>query len=161
VKTGHGRREPRQSRAEKAAHIRSVIRVYWRTHSERQMAEMAGCTHQTIRNHRQKMEDSGDIVPRIDESSHSIQARFHEVATCAIEPASENDTLYDPVREDDPAFLALVEDIRQNGIINPIGVSADGYIYDGHAAGEDGGGSDPRKPRDHETRVVAAGVRLP
>ena len=33
-------REQRQSRAEKAARIRSVIRIYWRTHSDRQMAEL-------------------------------------------------------------------------------------------------------------------------
>ena len=52
--------------------------------------------------------------------------------TFAIKPAPENDKLYDPVREDDPEFLGFVEDIRANGIINPIGVSVDGYIFDGH-----------------------------
>jgi len=36
------------------------------------------------------------------------------------------------VREDDPDFLGLVQDIRENGIINAIGVSVDGYIFDGH-----------------------------
>ncbi|MCX7424651.1 MAG: ParB N-terminal domain-containing protein [Planctomycetia bacterium] len=54
------------------------------------------------------------------------------MCTFAIEPAPENDTLYDPIREDDPAFLAFAEDIQKNRIINPLGVSVDGYIYDGH-----------------------------
>jgi len=96
------------------------------------MAERAGCTHRTIASHRQKMEESGEILPRIDESTHSIQPCLREVDTLAIEPAPENDKLYDPVREDDPDFRSFVEDIRQNGIINNIGVSADGYIFDGH-----------------------------
>ncbi|QDU41718.1 hypothetical protein Mal52_01710 [Symmachiella dynata] len=119
-------------RADKAARIQSVIRVYWRTHSDRQMAEKAGCTHRTIASHRQKMEEAGEILPRIEESTQFIQPCLREVDTFAIEPAPENDKLYDPIREDDPAFLSLVEDIRVNGIINSIGVSADGYIFDGH-----------------------------
>ena len=119
-------------RADKEARIRTVIRAHWRTHSDRQMAEMADCTHRTIASHRQKMEEAGEILPRIDESIHSIQSCLHEVDTFAIEPAPENDKIYDPVREDDPSFSAFVEDIRENGIINSIGVSADGYIFDGH-----------------------------
>ena len=119
----------RQSRADK---IRTIIEIYWRTHTDREMAEMAGCTHRTIANHRRKMEEAGKILPRFDKSSHSMEPRLHEVDTSAIEPAPENDKLYDPVREDDPDFLNFVEDIRENGIINDIGVSVDGYIYDGH-----------------------------
>ena len=123
---------PKPLRAEKAARIQSVIRLYWRTHSDRQMAELADCTHRTIKSHRQKMEESGEILPRIDESTHSIQSCLREVDIFAIEPAPENDALYDPIREDDPAFLGLVENIRENGIINNIGVSADGFVFDGH-----------------------------
>jgi ParB/Sulfiredoxin domain len=130
--TKRTQRHAKQSRAERAKEIRAVIRVYWRTHSDRQMAEMAGCSNRTISNHRQKMEEAGEILPRFDESTHPIQSCLKEVCTFAIEPAPENDKLYDPVREDDPAFLALVKDIRENGIINPIGVSADGFIFDGH-----------------------------
>lgn len=119
-------------RADKAARIRAVIRVYWQTHSDRQMAEMAGCSNRTIGNYRQKMEEADEILPRLDESTHRTEPCLREVCTFAIEPAPENDKLYDPVREDDPAFRSLVEDIRQNSIINPIGVSADGFIFDGH-----------------------------
>src|SRR5262245_59314747 len=123
---------PRAERAERAARIRSVIRVYWRTHSDRQMAEMADCTHRTIAIHRQKMEEAGEILPRIDESIHSMQSSLREVDTFAIEPAPENDKLYDPVRDDDPDFLSFVELVRQNGITDPIGVSVDGWIFSGH-----------------------------
>ena len=132
VTTKKPTRRSKQSRAEKTARIRSVIRVYWRTHSDRQMAEKAKCTHRTIASHRQKMEDAGEILPRVDESIHPMQSCLCEVDTFAIEPAPENDGIYDPVREDDPAFQSFAEDIRQNGIINPIGVSVDGYIFDGH-----------------------------
>jgi hypothetical protein len=122
----------RDGRADKAARIRSVVRACWRTHSDRQMAEAAGCSHRTIASHRQKMEDAGEILPRIDENAHPLQPRLQEVGIFAVEPAPENDKLYDPIREDDPAFLRFVEDIREYGIINSIGVSADGYIFDGH-----------------------------
>jgi hypothetical protein len=100
--------------------------------SDREMAEIAECSNRTIGSYRRKMELAGEILPRIDESTHSFQSCLYDVCTSAIEPAPENDKLYDPIREDDPAFLALAADIRLNGIINPIGVSADGYIFDGH-----------------------------
>ncbi len=130
---GHGRFQIGGTpQAHKTARIQSVIRLYWRTESNRHMAERADCTHRTIAKHRQKMEDVGEILPQIDTSTHSLQSWLKAVGTCAIEPAPENDKLYDPVRENDPAFMALVENIRENGILNPIGVSADGYIFDGH-----------------------------
>ena len=126
------RRRQSQSRSERAAEIQAAILLYWRTHSDRQIAEMVGCSNRTVGNHRQKMEEAGKILPRFDESTHSMGPCLHEVCTSAIEPAPENDKLYDPIREDDPAFLALVEDIQENGIINPPGVSVDGHIYDGN-----------------------------
>ncbi len=132
VKRPRRAKKQAKTRAENAEQIQSVIRVYWRTLSDRQMAEMAVCTHRTIASHRQKMEEAGEILPRFDESIHSIQSCLREVDTFAIEPAPENDKLYDPIREDDPAFLSLVANIREDGIINNIGVSADGYIFDGH-----------------------------
>ena len=96
------------------------------------MAEEADCSNRTIGYHRKKLEESGEILPRFDKSTHSMESSLHEVCTFAIEPAPENDKLYDPIRKDDPAFLALVDDIRENGILTPPGVSADGYLYDGH-----------------------------
>ena len=50
----------------------------------------------------------------------------------AIEPAWLNDQLYDPVDESEPSFLALKESISEQGILEPIVVSADGYILSGH-----------------------------
>ncbi len=47
-------------------------------------------THRTIASHRQKMEESGEIPPRIDESTYAIQPSLHEVDTYAISPAPEN-----------------------------------------------------------------------
>jgi len=130
------RRQPGQSRAAKADEIRIAIRKHWRTESDREIAKRVGCSNRTIGQHRKAMEEAGEILPRF-QSTHFLQPRLQEVCTFAIDPAPENDKLYDPVREDDPEFLGLVADIRQNGIINPIGVSVDGYIYDGnrrHAA---------------------------
>ena len=112
--------------------IRAAIRRKWRTHSDRQIAEIVGSSNRTIGNYRRKMEAAGEILPRFDKSTHSMAPWLHEVCTSAITPAPENDKLYDPVREDDPGFLTFVDDIRENGIINSIGVSADGYIFDGH-----------------------------
>ena len=126
------RKRSKQSRADRAARIRTTILAYCRTHSDRQMAEMVGCSNRTISRHRHNMEKAGEILPRFDKSTHSMEPRLHEVCTFAIKPAPENDKLYDPSRQDDPEFLRFVEDIRENGIINPIGVSADGYIFDGH-----------------------------
>jgi hypothetical protein len=126
------RRRQAQSRSERAAEIQTAILLYWRTHSDWQIAEMVGCSNRTVGNHRQKMAEAGKVLPRFDERTHSMEPCLHDVCTYAIEPAPENDTLYDPIREDDPAFLALVEDVQENGIINPLGVSVDGYIYDGH-----------------------------
>lgn len=118
-------------RTDKATRIRDAIITNWRTMSDRKIAEMVGVTATTVGKYRKTLEEEGEILPRL-ENGHEMEACLHTVSISAIEPAPENDLLYDPVRPDDPAFLALVDDIRQNGIINPIGVSADGFIYDGH-----------------------------
>lgn len=54
------------------------------------------------------------------------------MCTSAVEPARLNDTLYDPVDESEPSFLALVENIRELSILEPLVVSADGYLLSGH-----------------------------
>ena len=81
--------------------------------------------------HRKSLEAVGLVLPRL-ESTHPAEACQYEVCTSAIEPASLNDQLYDPVDESEPSFWALVEDIREHGILEPIVVSADGYILSGH-----------------------------
>ena len=67
------RQRPKQSRAHKAAEIEGYILSYWRTHSDRQIAEMAGCSNRTIGNHRKAMEEAGKILPRFDESTHGME----------------------------------------------------------------------------------------
>lgn len=127
------KKQAKQSRIAKAAHIRRTIERLWRTCSDRHIAEFANCSHPTIAKYRKELEEQGRILPKV-ETFHGVQPCLRDVETFseAVLPSPENDKLYDPIRDDDPAFLSLVEDIRQNGIINPIGVSADGYIYDGH-----------------------------
>jgi hypothetical protein len=47
----------------------------------------------------------------------------------------ENDDIYYAINPDDPAFVALVESVRVNGILDPIVISKDrprGYILSGH-----------------------------
>jgi ParB-like nuclease family protein len=50
----------------------------------------------------------------------------------AISPSAENGRLYRPVTEDDPATIELADSIREHGILEPLVVSADGYIISGH-----------------------------
>jgi DNA-binding Lrp family transcriptional regulator len=100
--------------------------------SDRAIAKTVGVSNRTVSQLRKKLEEAGEILPRV-KSTDSIAACLHEVCTYVISPAPENDMLYDPVRHDDPSFLALVADIKaNNGLINPIGVSRDGFIFDGH-----------------------------
>jgi ParB-like chromosome segregation protein Spo0J len=49
-----------------------------------------------------------------------------------IKPSDENELLYKPIREDDPARIALAESIRKKGVFVPLTVTADGYILDRH-----------------------------
>jgi len=66
-------------------------------------------------------------------NGHSIQPYLYAVSIFAIEPAPENETLYDPIRPDDAAFLELRRQIESQGMIDPIVVSCDGYIkWDTH-----------------------------
>ena len=47
-------------------------------------------------------------------------------------PSPENDTLYRPVLQTDPAIIKLADDIKRNGLLDPIVVSRDGFIVSGH-----------------------------
>ncbi|MCE9553407.1 MAG: ParB N-terminal domain-containing protein [Planctomycetes bacterium] len=49
-----------------------------------------------------------------------------------IRPAPENNQLYQPVRPDDSAIIALAASIRKHGVREPLVVSLDGYILSGH-----------------------------
>lgn len=49
-----------------------------------------------------------------------------------ITPSPENDTLYRPISQDDPAIVALSGTIRVDGLLEPLVLSLDGYILSGH-----------------------------
>jgi hypothetical protein len=49
-----------------------------------------------------------------------------------VRPSPENNKIYRPVDPADPEIIALAESIRQNGLLEPIVVTQDGYIVSGH-----------------------------
>ena len=53
-------------------------------------------------------------------------------ALSAIRPSPENDKLYRPVDHTDPDFREFVEQVRINGITDPLIITIDGYICSGH-----------------------------
>jgi len=119
------------TRREKSDRVRSELLRSWRTSSDREIAAEIGVSNRTVSQHRKRLEEQGEILPRL-ESTHPVEACQRDVCTSAIEPAPLNDQLYDPVDESEPSFLALVEDVRENGILEPLVVSGDGYILSGH-----------------------------
>jgi Predicted transcriptional regulators len=50
----------------------------------------------------------------------------------AIDPSPENAKLYRPPSPDDPDIVKLADDIKQNGVKEPLVISADNYIMSGH-----------------------------
>jgi hypothetical protein len=119
------------SQRRKTEQVREGLLRWWRTSSDRQIAALIGVSNRTVSLHRRQLEDEGLVLPRVA-STQSVESCLHEVCTSAVEPAALNDQLYDPVDESDPSFVALAENIAENGILEPIVVSADGYILSGH-----------------------------
>lgn len=62
----------------------------------------------------------------------SGHVRISQRALTDIRPSPENDRLYSPVREDDPAIQQLADSIRQHGVKEPLVVTRDGFILSGH-----------------------------
>lgn len=59
----------------------------------------------------------------------------HERLSLAIDeisPSPENALLYRPVTPDDEATIALANSITENGVLEPLVISADNYIISGH-----------------------------
>jgi hypothetical protein len=50
----------------------------------------------------------------------------------SIFPAPENDELYQPIALDDPAIIELARSIKERGMLEPIQISEDSYIFSGH-----------------------------
>lgn len=115
----------------KSARVRDELLRSWRTCSDREIAKAVGVSNRTVSQLRKRLESEGRIIPRI-EGTHPVEARQYDVCPAAIEPATLNDQLYDPVDESEPSFEALVASIREHGVLEPIVVSRDGYILSGH-----------------------------
>lgn len=117
------------SREEKAQSIQFALQLSPDL-SDREIAKQIGVSNGAVSRWRRRLQEVGAIIPR--QSTHSAEACFASLCTSAIRPTIENDLLYDPIRRDDPAFVALRENVRENGILEPILVSADGQIISGH-----------------------------
>lgn len=76
----------------KAGRVRQALEQYWRTCSDREIAQMVMVSNRTISQLRKKLESEGRIVPR-RQSTHSVEACQYELCTSAIEPAPLNDQL--------------------------------------------------------------------
>jgi len=49
-----------------------------------------------------------------------------------IHPTPENDLIYTPLADDDPATVSLRDSIQTHGILEPLVISEDGFILSGH-----------------------------
>ena len=54
------------------------------------------------------------------------------MCTSTLRPAALIDNLYDAIDESDPSFVALVDSIREHGILEPLVVGCDGYTLSSH-----------------------------
>ncbi|MEN6307991.1 MAG: ParB N-terminal domain-containing protein [Anaerohalosphaeraceae bacterium] len=49
-----------------------------------------------------------------------------------LKPSPENEKIYGPINRDDPEVVSIAEDMRKNGLLEPIVASRDKYIISGH-----------------------------
>ncbi|MDB5298206.1 MAG: Chromosome partitioning protein ParB [Phycisphaerales bacterium] len=55
-----------------------------------------------------------------------------DLQACRINPSPENDTLYGPIDPTDPTITQLSASIGSSGVMEPLIVTADGWIVSGH-----------------------------
>jgi hypothetical protein len=60
------------------------------------------------------------------------QDRVLEIPISEARPSPENDKLYRPVDPNAPDMAALAQSIRENGIMEPLVITEDGWILSGH-----------------------------
>jgi hypothetical protein len=60
------------------------------------------------------------------------EVRLVSLSIHEIRPAPENELIYRPVRPDDPEIRKLAGSIRDNGLLEPIVVTREGFIISGH-----------------------------
>ncbi|REK12639.1 MAG: chromosome partitioning protein ParB [Planctomycetota bacterium] len=65
-------------------------------------------------------------------TSKSDHVPIHDVPIRNLKPSPENDKLYRPVDPEDDEIRALAESIKQNGLLEPLIATADGYLVSGH-----------------------------
>jgi hypothetical protein len=65
-------------------------------------------------------------------SRNGRATKVEHVRLSTILRSPENDSLYRPINRDDPDIIALANSIREHGILEPLIVTADGFIVSGH-----------------------------
>lgn len=63
------------------------------------------------------------------ESGHD---RILQIQVTELRPSPENELVYKPVLLDDPRIIELADDMRNNGVLEPLVVTRDNYIVSGH-----------------------------
>jgi len=58
--------------------------------------------------------------------------KIKQVSIFDLHESRTNDLLYRPPQEDDPAMQELVRSIKENGVLEPLVASMDGYVISGH-----------------------------
>jgi hypothetical protein len=78
-------------------------------------------------------QDNSEQAGQVGKLHHvSISDEITHRRLSDIRPSPENDKLYKPVNTKDVDFRALVEQIRINGITDPLIITLDGFILSGH-----------------------------
>jgi hypothetical protein len=67
--------------------------------------------------------------PKVKHARLSVE----QVSVFQLNPSPENTKLYRPPSRDDPAIIELANDIKANGVRQPLVISADWYIISGHS----------------------------
>jgi hypothetical protein len=75
------------------------------------------------------------------------QVPISEKSIWEISPSPENEKLYRPVDPDDPDVQTLATSIKENGLLEPMVITSDGYLISGH--------------RRHAAALVAGVHRVP
>lgn len=73
---------------------------------------------------------NGDRKAEVGQVSISDEITY--VPLSRVQPSPQNDRLYKPVNVDDPDFRTYLEQVRINGITDPIIVTLDYFIVSGH-----------------------------
>jgi len=61
-----------------------------------------------------------------------VQVRIQRRRIENIYPAPENEVLYRPITADDPEIQSLTKSVKEKGILEPLIVTADGYVVSGN-----------------------------